>query len=252
MDKNKVRQWVNVLATLATLVVNGLANTLPFNGQTTGDISDLFDVYFVPAAYVFSIWGLIYLGLIAFTIYQALPAQRENPALQKLGYSYVLSCAANIVWLFLWHYNAFPLTLVVMLLILYALLTIYLRLDIRRARVSAGMRWFVHVPFSIYLGWITVATIANATSLLDFVGWGGWGISAQAWAVIMLLAVVVVGTLMSFTRSDIAYIAVLVWALIGIAVKHWWTPAVGITAMLCAVAVTVTLVLGKLRLWAKA
>ena len=105
MNKDVVRQWLNVLAVLATLVVNGLANALPLNGQNTGAISDRFHVYFVPAGYVFAIWGIIYLGLIGFAIYQVLPAQRENPRLRRSGYSFALSCAANIIWLFLWHYN---------------------------------------------------------------------------------------------------------------------------------------------------
>ena len=86
MNKNTVRQVVNVLATLLTIVVNGLANGLPLNGQTTGEVSDGLKNYFTPAGYVFSIWGLIYLGLIAFAIYQVLPAQRDNPLLKRIGY----------------------------------------------------------------------------------------------------------------------------------------------------------------------
>ena len=92
----------------------GLATALPLNGQTTGEISDRFDVYFVPAGYVFSIWGLIYLALIGYSLYQVLPSQRENPRLRRTGWLYVLSCAANIVWLFLWHYEVFELTIVAM------------------------------------------------------------------------------------------------------------------------------------------
>lgn len=94
--KDTLRQIANVFALLATIVVNGLANALPLNGLSTGEISDRFEVYFVPAGYVFSIWGLIYLALVAFAIYQALPAQRENPRLRRVGYLFVLSCAANV------------------------------------------------------------------------------------------------------------------------------------------------------------
>jgi benzodiazapine receptor len=239
---------MNVLATLLTIVMNGLANALPLNGQLTGEISDRFKVFFVPAGYVFSIWGIIYLGLIVFSIYQVLPAQRENPDLRKVGYFYVVSCVANIIWLFLWHYNIFLLTLVAMLAILYALITIYQRLAIGKARPTASMRMFVHLPFSIYLGWITVATITNATSLLEFLGWNGWGIGPAVWAAIMLIAAVAISTLMSFTRGDIAYVVVLVWVFAGIAAKHWVTPAVGMTAILSALVVIVTLILGRMRL----
>jgi len=132
MNKGTGRQLVNILAVIVTIGINGLANALPLNGQTTGEISDRFQVYFVPAGYVFSIWGLIYIGLVAFAVYQALPVQRENPRLRSIGYMFALSCLANIVWLFLWHYEIFPLTLVAMGALLLLLITIYLRLDINR------------------------------------------------------------------------------------------------------------------------
>jgi tryptophan-rich sensory protein len=122
MNRNIIRQGSNVLAALLTIVFNGLANALPLNGQTTGEISDRFQVYFTPAGYVFAIWGLIYIGIIVFAVYQARPSQRENRRLQALSYWFVLASAANIAWLFLWHYEQFPLTLVAMLILLAALI----------------------------------------------------------------------------------------------------------------------------------
>ncbi|MGD8626101.1 MAG: tryptophan-rich sensory protein, partial [Anaerolineae bacterium] len=194
---NIIRQILVVLATVGIITVNGLANALPFNNKTTGEISDSFDVYFVPAGYVFAIWGLIYLALAAYTIYQALPAQRDNPRLQRIGYLYVLSCVANGVWLVLWHYEQFAWTMVAMGALLLLLIAIYLLLGIGRTPVSRAEKWFVHVPFSIYLGWITVATIANATSLLDSLNWDGWGIGPEWWAVIMLVVATIIATLVS-------------------------------------------------------
>ena len=146
---------------------------LPFNGQETGAISDRFAIYFVPAGYVFSIWGLIYLGLIAYAIFQALPAQRENPRLRSIGGLFALASVANIAWIFLWHYEVFPATLAVMLVLLGSLIAIYLRLGTGLTQVSRAETWMVRVPFSVYLGWITVATVANATQLLYFLGWNG-------------------------------------------------------------------------------
>src|SRR5512143_384327 len=99
MKRNIFAQVINILAVIATIAINGLANALPLNGLNTGEISDRFQVYFVPAGYVFSIWGLIYLGLILFAIYQALPAQRSNPRLRLVDTPFVLSCLANMVWL---------------------------------------------------------------------------------------------------------------------------------------------------------
>ena len=132
------RRVVVVLAVVATIGVNGLANALTLNGLTTGEISDRFRVYFMPAGYVFSIWGLIYLGLILFAIYQARPAQRNNPCLERVGYLFALSCGANGAWLFLWHHEQFPLALIAMFSLLGLLIAIYLRLGIRRGAVSAG------------------------------------------------------------------------------------------------------------------
>jgi len=247
LNKNTVRQVVNVLATLLTIVVNGLANALPLNGQTTGEISDRLDGYFVPAGYVFSIWGLIYLALIAFTVYQALPAQRDNPLLKRIGYLYALSCLANSAWIFLWHYEEFAWTLVVMAVLLLSLITIYLRVGIGRRRVSNVDKWFVQTPFSIYLGWITVATVANVTALLSALQWDGWGLDLQAWAVITIIVAAAIASAVSITRGDIGYVLVIVWALVGIAVKHSDTPPVAITAGLMAAVVALTLLIGVPR-----
>lgn len=217
--KSTVRQIAIVVTTLATLIVNGLANALPINGLTTGEVSDQFETYFVPAGYVFSIWGLIYIGLIAYTIYQALPAQRENPRLARVGWWVVLANIANAAWLFLWHHERFPLTLVLMFILLFALLLIYEGLRAGTADISPVERWTVRVPFSIYLGWVSVATIANVSDVLYFVGWGQFGLSAEAWMVIMLGVVVALAWVMSLRRADLAFLAVFLWALAGIGVR---------------------------------
>ncbi|MBN1977313.1 MAG: tryptophan-rich sensory protein [Anaerolineae bacterium] len=245
MKRDVLRQMLVVLALVATIAVNGLANALPLNNLTTGEISDQFQVYFVPAGYVFSIWGLIYLALAAYAIYQALPAQRENPRLNSIIEPFALSCLANVVWLFLWHYEMFPLTLVAMLALLLLLIAIYLRLGIGRIQVSPGEKWLAHIPFSIYLGWITVATIANVTSVLDYLGWDGWG-APQIWAAVMLIAGAVIASAVGFTRGDAAYMLVIVWAFVGIAVKHAGTSLVSVTAWGMAAVVAAMAVVGPL------
>ncbi len=242
--KDILRQVLVLLSTIGVIVVNGLASTLPLNGQSTGEISDRFDVYFVPAGYVFAIWGLIYLALIAYSIYQLLPSQRENPRQRSTGWLYVLSCIANIAWLFLWHYEYFALTLVAMVALLLLLIAIYLRLGTGRTSVPATETWLLRVPFSLYLGWITVATIANVTSLLDYLNWNGWLLSPEAWAAIMLVAAALIASAVSISRGDIAYVLVIVWAYIGIAIKHSGTPLVAILAGFLAGFVLATLLLG--------
>src|SRR5512137_1879593 len=226
--KDMLRQFSVLLTVLATLIVNVLANALPLNGLNTGQISDRFHVYFVPAGYVFAIWGVIYLGLIAFTIFQALPSQRENPRLRAIGWWASLGGLANIAWLFLWHYEQFVLTLVAMVTLLATLIVTYLRLGTGRSSVPAAERWAVRLPFSIYLGWITVATVANVTEVLDYAGWDRFGIAPEIWMGIVLAAVLVITALINFTRRDVAYSAVILWALAGIAVKFAGVAAVSI------------------------
>ncbi|MFW6135362.1 MAG: tryptophan-rich sensory protein [Chloroflexota bacterium] len=239
MKKDTTRQAVNVVALIAVIAVNALANALPLNGQTTGEISDRFDVYFVPAGYVFSIWGLIYLALGAFAVYQALPGQRSNPRLRRVGYLFALSCVANVAWLFLWHYERFPLTMVAMGALLLLLIAITLRLGTGRTHVTTAETWCVRVPFSIYLGWVTVATIANASSLLDYLNWGAWGISPQVWTLIMLVVATGIASVVVLTRRDVAYGLVIVWAFAGIAVKHGGTPLVATAAWVTTALVAV-------------
>ena len=237
MSKDAWRQAANLLSVVLAITVNVLAVTLPLNGQNTGAISDRFKVYFVPAGYVFAIWGIIYIGWIAFAIYQALPAQKESPRLRSLGYLFALSGVFNAAWLFCWHYNRFGLSVLVMLTLLGLLIASYLKLNVGRTAGSAAERWCVDIPFGLYLGWITVATVANVSEWLYFVHWNGFGIDPQAWAVVMLVVAGVIGGLMGRTRHDAAFLFVLVWAFIGIAIKQAAAPLVaGSAAVLALVA----------------
>lgn len=235
---------VNVVAALGALVINVLANALPLNGKNTGVISDQFQVYFVPAGYVFAIWLVIYIGWLAFAIYQALPTQRANARLQRIGWLFALASLANAAWLFAWHYELFPLSAAIMLTLLGSLIAIYLRLDIGRARVSAIEKWMVDVPFSVYLGWVSVATIANITSLLDYWRWDGFGIAPQLWAVIMLVVATILAVAMVLTRGDVAYLLVFVWSFAGIAVKQAATPLVANAAWILFVVIALMIPLG--------
>jgi benzodiazapine receptor len=243
MNKNLQRQLLNVLGLVIALAVNALAVLLPLNGLTTAQVSDRFPVLIVPPGYVFSIWGIIYLGLIAFTIYQALPQQRDNPRLQKMGLWFFFSSLANALWLVSFQYLQFGLAMIIMLALLGILIRIYTGLGIGKEIVKPVERWLVNLPFSIYLGWITVAAIANAAQLLFSLNWNGFGIAAEVWTLIMLAAAVIISALVSFTRRDAGYSLVLVWALTGIATKQAALPLVSSAAWLAAAAVVVFLVL---------
>ena len=238
----KTRQILNISTLLITLVVNGLANALPLNGITTGEISDKFPVLFTPAGYVFSIWGLIYLLLIGFAIYQALPAQREDPRLNQVGYWFVLSNVLNSAWIFLWHYGYFTLTIFAMLGLLVSLIAIYQKLQIGRHSSTGWQKLLVDLPFSVYLGWISVATIANFSITLYNLGWNGFGVAPEIWTIAVLLVATLLGSLMLFLRRDYAYALVLVWAFAGITVQQAATPVVVVAASALAVLLVILLV----------
>lgn len=235
MLRDLVRQVVNIAAYIAMILINALANILPLNGQQTGEISDRFPVYFVPAGYVFAIWGLIYVLLGAFVIYQALPSQRANERLRRIGFLFALSCVLNGIWIFCWHYNLFPLSLVVMVALLGTLITIYQRLNIGLEAISTAEAWLIHIPFSVYLGWISVATVANASDVLYYLGWNGQPLPPQIWAALIVVVVSALTVYLLRERRDVAYSLVIVWAFVGIFVKQMDTPIVSWVALIAAV-----------------
>jgi tryptophan-rich sensory protein len=218
------RQAAVASALAATIAVNVLANALPINGQTTAEVSGRFPLLITPPGYVFGIWGVIYGGLIGYAIYQALPAQRDNPRLRRVALPFILSCAANSTWLLLWHHNRYGLTLGAMLGLLLALITI----DLRLGRLRGGAlveRLLVRLPFSIYLGWVSVATIVNATVALTAAGWQGGDVSPEAWTAGLLAVGAGLGWAQAL-RGGVAYSLVLLWAFAGIAAKNSGVPVV--------------------------
>ena len=188
--------------------------------MNTAQISDSNPTLITPAGYVFSIWGIIYVLLGIFVIFQALPRQKEKEYTKKIGWLFVLSCIINIAWLFLWQYRLLSLSVVLMFLLLATLILIYLRLGIGKSPVTLRERLAIHVPFSVYLGWITIASIANVSAALVSVNWNGFGISPEIWASLIVIVALLIALLVVATRKDIAYGLVIVWALIGIAVKQ--------------------------------
>jgi translocator protein len=206
----------NIVTLAFTLVLNTLANTLPLNGRTTGEISDSLDALFTPAGYVFGIWGLIYLGLVGFTLFQALPAQQANPRVVATGWWVALSNIANGLWIVCWHYGLIPLSMVAMLVLLGALIVIYRRVHAPDHPAPDGWtRWLVQAPFSLYLGWISVAALANAAALLRWLGWGGGNPE-----VLLTIVLILVAAGLALWLRDPIYALVIVWALAGILVRR--------------------------------
>jgi len=239
-------QVANVAAFVVTVVVNSLANALALNGKSTGELSDLYPTLVAPAGYVFAIWGLIYVLLFVFAVFQALPKHKSEPFLRKIGFLFALSCAFNILWLFAWHYEQIALSVLPMFALLATLISVYLRLDIGRAKVSLKERMCVHLPFSVYLGWITVAAIANVAAALVSVNWGGLGLSGLTWAVLVMAVALIINLAVIVTRKDIAYSLVIIWALIGIVVKQNDNQTIFLVAGVSMVIIVVALVLANL------
>ncbi len=233
------RQGTNIVAFIATLVVNYLANALPIGGVTTAQIATQYPIAFLPANFTFGIWGIIYLGLAAFVIQQARANERNDSYVRQLDVLFPITCLANLSWLIAFQNRQFALSMVPMLVLLGTLIIIYNRLGIGQRTVSATKRWTVQVPFSLYLGWITVATISNATYVLYDAGWHANG---DVWAaVLMVVAAVITGGFI-VARRDVAYTLVIVWALFGIANRQSHTQVVATTAVVLMVALLVGLV----------
>lgn len=243
----KLIRILNGSTLILTLVVNGLASYLPLNNRTTGEISDLYPVLFTPAGYVFAIWGLIYLSLIGFTVYQFLPSQQNNPNVEKIGFWFIAANLFNSAWIFTWHYDLIPLSMLLMLGLLGSLLTIFTRLQIGKSPVAARDRAFIHFPINLYLGWISVATIANASVLLYTLNWNGFGISPEIWTSLVIVVGALLGIAMIRFRNGIAYPMVIIWAFAGILFKPGSQPPVSTIAGLAALAVLLMLALSLLR-----
>jgi hypothetical protein len=235
-----------------------MSATGQINNKTTGELSDKLPNLFVPSGITFSIWGLIYALLFLFIIYQAVDSVKKDADgtdyLNKTGWFFVLSNIANLAWIFTWHYELVPASLLFMMLLLISLLAIYLRLGIGEPRtvMSRREKLFFQLPFSVYLGWITVATIANVTAVLVWAGVEPYTQTAVVWTALVIIVAAVIAGLVSWTRKDIAYSLVIVWALIGILIKrldpsHFMELTVATTAGIAALAVTMVLVTKLIR-----
>jgi hypothetical protein len=235
-----------VVTYLVMITINALANIIPINGRNTGEISDAYENLFAPAGLTFSIWGVIYLLLGAHVLYQlglfhgpeldagarlsgsARPSGDAGRAvrtassrarlLTRVGVLFSLSSIANAGWILTWHYD-FILVSTILLATMLVLLILITRV-ILRTELSTRDRLLVRLPFSVYFGWITVATIANVTVWLVSIDWDGFGFSEPAWALLILAVGAVIGTAVILADRDIAYGAVLIWAYLGIWIRH--------------------------------
>ena len=204
-------KYINVVLFAGMLVMNYLANALPLNNKTTGELSDSFPNLFVPAGLTFSIWGVIYILLLLYVIFQF--KDSNALAVSKISLAFGITCLLNALWIVFWHYGKLPLSLLVMAGLLASL--IYINIAIRDLPFG-----IIKASFGIYLGWICIATIANVTAVLVTSGWNGFNISQEAWTIIMIA----VGTLLvalAIYRLNNPFLGLaVVWAFLGIAIKR--------------------------------
>ena len=241
--------WVaaTILAFVAMLGVNALANLLPIAGRETGDVSANYPILVTPAPFTFSIWGVIYLALAVFVVYQALPAGR-TANLNRVRQLFVLSCAFNIGWLLAWHNLLIPLSQLLMFGLLATLIGIYVHLRRNRELKEGTSRWLTRIPFSLYLGWISVATLANLGVLLY-----DWGLLVDAtydfsWALLALAILTLVNLWILGARGDVVFAAVAVWASVGIlAADLGVSSALAVAAGVAAAVVALRAVFALLR-----
>jgi hypothetical protein len=239
---HKTLQLLNILGLALVLTLNSLANALPINGYTTGELSDMYPNLFTPAGFTFSIWGLIFIWLIAFCIAQAkglFGKAKPRESVGLIGLWFFISCLANGGWILAWHYQFVGLSVLIMLLLLFSLITIYRNLGIGIRNVSATEKWLVHAPFSLYLGWISVATIANLTAFLVDIGFEGLGIPQNFYAALVILVSGLLGLFFLNKNRDIVYVGVLLWAYFGIYYKRTYLdtnlyPLITTTLAACA------------------
>ncbi len=246
MEKNNNGLLVKILVVITFLgmvAVNALANILPINGVTTGGVSDSYPNIFAPAGLTFAIWGVIYLLLAAYTLYQAGLFQGNKDTVKKgliskVSAVFIISSIVNTAWIFSWHYYMIPLSMALMAALLVCLIIINKKLS--KETLTLREKFFIRLPFSVYFGWITVAIIANATVLLVSLNWDAFGISETVWACAVITVGMVIGSLTMLKHKDIAYGLVLIWAYLGILIKHISTfngeyPAVIAVVIACMV-----------------
>ena len=202
---------INILLFTGMLVMNYLANALPLNNKTTGELSDSFPNLFVPAGLTFSIWGIIYLLLLVYSIVQFTGSDKE--AISGISLLFGISCILNALWIVMWHYEKLPLSLLIMLGLVVTLILINNQIrDLNPGIIKAS--------FGIYLGWICIATIANVTALLVNINWNGFGISHEIWTIVMIFSGMLIAALSVWNLKN-PYIGLsVIWAFIGIAIKR--------------------------------
>ena len=219
--KNERVKYLSLILFCLVIYTNYLANALPIGGVTTGEVSDLLDNLFTPTGFTFSIWGIIYLSLFIFLISLFRISEDQKPFISKVLVLFNINCLLNISWIFAWHYMIFPLSLVIMLGLLYSLILISRVIKAYHKELKSSYLYNItSFSFNIYFGWITVATVANFTVLLISLEWGGFGISHDIWTALIIFVATSIASITFIKNNAIWYLLPIIWAFYGIYFKH--------------------------------
>ncbi|MEM9545278.1 MAG: hypothetical protein AAGA77_04860 [Bacteroidota bacterium] len=217
MNFNALR-IMNTLGVVFMIGMNMLAVLLPLGGRTTGELSALYPNLFVPAGFTFAIWSIIYALLIIFVIYQSF-GKNAKTNVESLGFWFIANMVANGLWLTFWHYEFVFVSFFVMLVLLGSLIKMHGILKVNYFSGSSAP-WQLTVPISVYLGWISVATIANSTVVFIYLGYTDLGLGADTWAAILLSVAIALALTMLYRFKDLFFAAVVIWASFGIHSKR--------------------------------
>jgi hypothetical protein len=234
-NNQRIKQILVIVATFGVIFVNYLAAKGYINQQTPETISNKYPTLVTPSGYAFAIWSLIYFGLIAFSIYQALPKNTARYA--SVRTVYIVNCVANCAWIYCWHYNQILASLVVMFGLLATL--VYINVKLLNTDSQAEY-WLVRVPFNVYFGWITVATILNFTVALVYLDVKTSDLTASVLASILIIAATLLGILIRFKLANFAYPVTIAWALTAIAVKQSGQTMIVASAAFCMMALLIS------------
>jgi hypothetical protein len=215
---------INFVVVLAVIFCNYYFNAIGINGNTVGSLSDQYDNLFTPAGYAFAIWGLIFLSILVqaiFFLIRAFRPEKDQTFIRQIGLRMAFANVLNIAWLFVWLNELTGVSVVIMLAFLITLTAIILRLNMERWDAPLKVLAFVWWPICLYIGWISVATIANISAYLTKTGFTGGPFSEVTWATIMIVVATLLALFMIYTRNMREFGAVVVWALVAIAVRHW-------------------------------
>lgn len=220
---NKTLSAINLLSVVLVIAVNYVSQALRLNDTTIGEISQKYDNLFTPAGYAFAIWGLIFLGLLAYGIFQvrrAFFSEKESPFIEQTGYWFAAANVLNAAWVFAFLYDYTGVSVLIMLGILFSLIKIILKTNMERWDAPIEILAFVWWPICLYSGWIAVATIANISAYLTKIGWDGFGLGDQEWTIIMVIVATLLNAVMVWKRNMREFAAVGIWALVAIFVRH--------------------------------